>query len=90
MNHFALRFSGLPEIRCVPLPGHTARLHSSSRRKNSLLARYSETLGEMMLRKRTETAIRAARQEAVARFLGVTVQGSSLREDPYPAANGGG
>jgi two-component system cell cycle sensor histidine kinase PleC len=40
------------------------RLHSSSRQKNSLLARYSETLGEMMLRKRTETAIRAARQEA--------------------------
>jgi two-component system cell cycle sensor histidine kinase PleC len=39
-------------------------MHSSSRHKNSLLARYSETLGEMMLRKRTETAIRAARQEA--------------------------
>ncbi len=46
----------------MPLPGH--RLHSTRRQKNSLLARYSETLGEMMLRKRTETAIRAARQEA--------------------------
>ena len=48
----------------MPLPGHTMRLHSNSCQKNSLLARYSETLGEMMLRKRTETAIRAARQEA--------------------------
>jgi signal transduction histidine kinase len=40
------------------------RLHASRRQKNSLLARYSETLGEMMLRKRTEIAIRAARHEA--------------------------
>jgi len=46
----------------VPLPGH--RLLSTRRQTNSLLARYSETLGEMMLRRRTETAIRAARQEA--------------------------
>ena len=46
----------------MPLPGH--RLHSTKRQTNSLLARYSETLGEMMLRRRTETAIRAARQEA--------------------------
>lgn len=48
----------------MPLPGHSLRLHSSGRQKNSLLARYSETLGEMTLRKRTETAIRAARHEA--------------------------
>jgi len=40
------------------------RQPSARRRKNSLLARYSETLGEMMLRRHTETAIRAARQEA--------------------------
>jgi two-component system cell cycle sensor histidine kinase PleC len=46
----------------VPLSGH--RLHSTRRQKTSLLARYSETLGEMMLRTRTEIAIRAARQEA--------------------------
>ena len=46
----------------MPHSGH--RLHSTRRQKSSLLARYSETLGEMMLRKRTETAIRAARQEA--------------------------
>jgi two-component system cell cycle sensor histidine kinase PleC len=46
----------------VPLPG--ARLNAVRRQKSSLLARYSETLGEMMLRKHTETAIRAARQEA--------------------------
>ena len=49
----------------MPLPGHTTtRLHGSRRQKNSLLARYSETLGEMMLRRSTEIAIRAARQEA--------------------------
>jgi len=48
----------------VPLPGHDTRLHSGRRQRVSLLARYSETLGEMMLRKRTETAIRAAREEA--------------------------
>jgi signal transduction histidine kinase len=47
----------------VPLPGHPSRLHAR-RHANSLLARYSQTLGEMMLRKRTETAIRAARHEA--------------------------
>jgi two-component system cell cycle sensor histidine kinase PleC len=40
------------------------RQPSARRQKNSLLARYSETLGEMMLRRHTETAIRAARQEA--------------------------
>jgi two-component system, cell cycle sensor histidine kinase PleC len=48
----------------VPLPGRTMRLHANRREKSSLLARYSETLGELMLRKRTETAIRAARREA--------------------------
>ena len=48
----------------MPLPGHMSRLHSVRRQKTSLLARYSETLGEMMLRRHTETAIRAARQEA--------------------------
>jgi two-component system cell cycle sensor histidine kinase PleC len=41
-----------------------SRLTSTRRQKSSLLARYSETLGEMMLRRHTETAIRAARQEA--------------------------
>jgi signal transduction histidine kinase len=41
-----------------------SRLPSARRQKSSLLARYSETLGEMMLRRHTETAIRAARQEA--------------------------
>ena len=41
-----------------------SRLSSVRRQKTSLLARYSETLGEMMLRRHTETAIRAARQEA--------------------------
>jgi two-component system cell cycle sensor histidine kinase PleC len=34
------------------------------RRKGSLLTRYSESLGEMMLRRHTEIAIKAARQEA--------------------------
>ena len=49
----------------MPLQGHTTtRLHGSRRQIYSLLARYSETLGEMMLRRSTETAIRAARQEA--------------------------
>jgi two-component system cell cycle sensor histidine kinase PleC len=48
----------------VPLPGHNSRLQASRRQKTSLLARYSETLGEMMLRRQTEMAIRAARQEA--------------------------
>ena len=39
-------------------------MRAPKHRKASLLARYSETLGEMMLRKQTEMAIRAARQEA--------------------------
>jgi two-component system cell cycle sensor histidine kinase PleC len=47
----------------LPTSGHKARLHSA-KRNTSLLARYSETLGEMMMRKHTETAIRAARLEA--------------------------
>jgi two-component system cell cycle sensor histidine kinase PleC len=38
--------------------------HTQTASKNSLLARYSETLGEMRLRKYTERAIRAARTEA--------------------------
>jgi signal transduction histidine kinase len=54
--------AGSPENLAVPLPG--PRLHSARRQKSCLLARYSETLGEMMLRRHTETAIRAARQEA--------------------------
>jgi two-component system cell cycle sensor histidine kinase PleC len=41
-----------------------SRLPSTRRQKSSLLARYSETFGEMMLRRHTENAIRAARQEA--------------------------
>jgi two-component system cell cycle sensor histidine kinase PleC len=53
---------GSPETFVVPLPG--PRLPSARRQKSCLLARYSETLGEMMLRRHTETAIRAARQEA--------------------------
>jgi signal transduction histidine kinase len=44
----------------MALPGQQLR----GRSNNGLLARYSETLGEMMLRKHTERAIRAARQEA--------------------------
>ncbi len=47
----------------MSLPGHGA-LRAAKRQKHSLLARYSETLGEMMLRRQTEMAIRAARQEA--------------------------
>ena len=43
-------------------PGALSR--AAKRQKNSLLARYSETLGEMMLRRQTEMAIRAGRQEA--------------------------
>jgi two-component system cell cycle sensor histidine kinase PleC len=54
-------FSG--EI-AVSLPGHTRRVASTKRQKSSLLARYSESLGEMMLRRHTEIAIKAARQEA--------------------------
>jgi two-component system cell cycle sensor histidine kinase PleC len=42
------------------MPGRRTQTAS----KNSLLARYSETLGEMMLRKYTERAIRAAKAEA--------------------------
>ena len=38
--------------------------HTPTASKNSLLARYSETLGEMQLRKHTERAIRAAKVEA--------------------------
>jgi signal transduction histidine kinase len=37
---------------------------SAKRHKSSLLARYSESLGEMMLRRHTEIAIKAARHEA--------------------------
>ena len=48
----------------MSLPGHTSRLPGARRQKDSLLARYSQTFGEMMLRRHTETAIRAARQEA--------------------------
>ena len=44
------------------MPGR--RTQTASR--NSLLARYSETLGEMTLRKSTERAIRAAKAEARA------------------------
>ncbi|HWA69372.1 MAG TPA: HAMP domain-containing sensor histidine kinase [Rhizomicrobium sp.] len=43
----------------MPVPGPQTRA-----RKNSLLARYSDTFGEMQLRKYTERAIRAARVEA--------------------------
>jgi two-component system cell cycle sensor histidine kinase PleC len=44
----------------MAMPGHPARARKSS----GLLARYSDTFGEMMLRKYTERAIRAARVEA--------------------------
>jgi two-component system cell cycle sensor histidine kinase PleC len=47
----------------VALPGQ-GFLRAPKGKKQSLLARYSETLGEMTLRKQTEKAIRAARQEA--------------------------
>ena len=43
----------------MSLPGSRAK-----RQKSGLLARYSETLGEMNLRKQTEKAIRGARHEA--------------------------
>jgi len=48
----------------VSLPGHGAFSRAPKHRKASLLARYSETLGELMLRKQTEKAISAARNEA--------------------------
>jgi len=48
----------------VSLPVHGAFTRAHKHKKPSLLARYSETLGELMLRKQTEKAIRAARQEA--------------------------
>ena len=48
----------------MSLPGHNKRAASAKRQKNSLLARYSESLGEMMLRRHTEIAIKAARHEA--------------------------
>jgi hypothetical protein len=44
----------------VSLPSHRA----PRRRKTSLLTRYSDSLGETLLRRHTETAIKAARQEA--------------------------
>src|ERR1700722_5654990 len=44
----------------MAMPGQQLR----GRSNQGLLARYSETLGEMMLRKHTERAIRAAKQEA--------------------------
>ncbi|MDB5734099.1 MAG: Signal transduction histidine kinase [Alphaproteobacteria bacterium] len=44
----------------MALPGQ----HSRARKASSLLARYSDTFGEMQLRKYTERAIRAARAEA--------------------------
>jgi two-component system cell cycle sensor histidine kinase PleC len=42
----------------------TTGRYARTRRAHDLLARYSETLGELMLRKYTERAIRAARAEA--------------------------
>ncbi len=48
----------------MSLPGHNRRAASPKRQKSSLLARYSESLGEMMLRRHTEIAIKAARHEA--------------------------
>ncbi|HJR55639.1 MAG TPA: HAMP domain-containing sensor histidine kinase [Rhizomicrobium sp.] len=48
----------------MSLSGHNRRAASTKRQKSSLLARYSESLGEMMLRRHTEIAIQAARQEA--------------------------
>jgi two-component system cell cycle sensor histidine kinase PleC len=44
----------------LPLPAS----HARTRKSHGLLARYSDTFGEMMLRKYTERAIRAARAEA--------------------------
>ncbi len=44
----------------MAVPGQHARVHKAS----GLLARYSDTFGEMQLRKYTERAIRAARAEA--------------------------
>ncbi|MES2472743.1 MAG: hypothetical protein V4601_07875 [Pseudomonadota bacterium] len=38
--------------------------HARARKASGLLARYSDTFGEMQLRKYTERAIRAARAEA--------------------------
>jgi two-component system cell cycle sensor histidine kinase PleC len=49
----------LPGKIIVAMPGRNARP-----RKDNLLARYSDTFGEMQLRKYTERAIRAARAEA--------------------------
>src|ERR1700759_3682257 len=43
----------------MAIPGHPQRA-----RTKGLLARYSDTMGEMQLRKHTERAIRAARAEA--------------------------
>jgi two-component system cell cycle sensor histidine kinase PleC len=48
----------------VSLPGHNKRAASIKRQKSSLLARYTESLGEMTLRRHTEIAIKAARHEA--------------------------
>ena len=44
----------------MSLPGHTKR----ASRRSSLLTRYSESMGEMMLRRHTEIATKAARHEA--------------------------
>ncbi len=44
----------------MAVPGQHARVHKAS----GLLARYSDTFGQMQLRKHTERAIRAARAEA--------------------------
>jgi two-component system cell cycle sensor histidine kinase PleC len=54
----------LPGKNAVSLSGHNKRAASNKRQKHSLLARYSESLGEMMLRRHTEIAIKAARHEA--------------------------
>jgi hypothetical protein len=56
----AASLAGLFPGFVVSLPSHGA-LRAAKRQKHSLLARYSETLGEMMLRRQTEMAIRAAR-----------------------------
>jgi len=40
------------------------RLHHHTRAKRSLLSRYSETLGELALRRQTELAMLAAKSES--------------------------
>src|SRR5277367_5219251 len=52
-----VNYQRLPGIKCMQRQRKFAQ-------RDSLLSRYSESLGEMMMRKHTETVLRAAKAES--------------------------